>query len=521
MELRRGKVMAHDVYFVGTDIGTLGTKSVVVDLKGRILSNDYAEYGVLTPRPLWAEQWPDVWFEAVCRTIKNAIAQANIPAERVAGATISGLYGGSGIPCDADVQPIRPCLIWMDRRATEEVAWVRKHIGVDKVFEITGNYVDSYHGFNKILWIRNNEPDVWKKTRWFLTPYGYAIYRLTGSISMDYCSAGNIGGIFDIHKRDWSEDLLQEMAIPRHLFPEKLVESSEAVGRVHKKGAELSGLAEGTPVCAGGVDCVVATLSAGGLDVGDQVAMIGTSMAYGVIHTGQYSQNLVNMPHVAHAMEKTYAFGGVTTAGGIIQWFRDQFGQTEKMLGSLVDVDPYDVLSLEAAKVDPGSDRLIVLPFFMGERAPIWDVNARGTIFGLTLYHTRGHLFRAFMEAVAYALRTCIRFSQDLGIDLRKDLKLVGGATKSELWKRIFADVTGYPILCVTGGGEAPYGDALLAAVGVGAVDSFDVINEWLSFDPPIEPDPERVHLYDAFYQQYVDLYETLKESMVKLSELP
>jgi xylulokinase len=220
-------------------------------------------------------------------------------------------------------------------------------------------------------------------------------------------------------------------------------------------------------------------------------------------------------------MEKTYAFGGVTTAGGIIQWFRDQFGQTEKMLGNLVGVDPYDVLSLEAGKVGPGSDRLMVLPFFMGERAPIWDVNARGTIFGLTLYHTRGHLFRAFMEAVAYALRTCIRFSKDLGIDLHKDLKMVGGATKSPLWKSIFADVTGYPILCVTGGGEAPYGDALLAAVGVGAVDSFDVINQWLSFEPPIEPHPERVHTYNAFYEQYLNLYETLKESMAGLSRLP
>jgi xylulokinase len=408
----------------------------------------------------------------------------------------------------------------MDRRATEEVAWVKNHIGADKVFEITGNYVDSYHGFNKILWIKNNEPEVWKRTRYLLTPYAYAIYRLTGNVSLDYCSAGNIGGIFDIHKRDFSDELLKEMDIPRHFFPDELLESSGIVGTVHKAGSELCGLAEGTKVCAGGVDCVVATLSAGGLDVGDQVAMIGTSMAYGVIHTGQYSQNLVNMPHVAHAMEKTYAFGGVTTAGGIIQWFRDQFGQAEKLLGTMVDVDPYDVLSLEASKVGPGSDKLLVLPFFMGERAPIWDVNARGTIFGLTLYHTRGHLFRAFMESVAYALRTCIRFSRELGIELQKDLKLVGGATKSELWKRIFADITGYPILCVTGGGEAPYGDALLAAYGVGAVDNFDVINDWLSFDRPIDPDPESMKIYDAYYQQYSDLYESLSDSMKKLHEL-
>jgi sugar (pentulose or hexulose) kinase len=510
-----------DSCFVGTDIGTLGTKSVVVDLAGRILAADYAEYGVLTPQPLWAEQWPDVWFEAVCRTIRNALQKAAVSAERVAGVCISGLYGGSGIPCDEGGTPLRPCLIWMDRRATREVDWVVGNIGVDRVFEITGNYVDSYHGFTKILWIKNNEPEVWKKIRHLMTPYGYCVFRLTGSVSLDYCSAGNIAGIFDLEKREFSDELLKAMGIPRAFFPEKLSESWEVVGKVTRQGAELTGLQEGCPVCPGGVDCVVATLSAGGINVGDQVAMIGTSMAYGVIHDGSScSPNLVNMPHVTHARESVYAFGGVTTAGGIVKWFRDEFGQTEKLLGGLVNVDPYDVLSLEATRVSPGSDRLLVLPYFMGERAPIWDVHARGTLFGLTLYHTRGHIFRAFMEAVAYALRICIEFSEALGVPLSRELKLVGGATKSPLWKQIFADITGYPILCVTGGGEAPYGDALLAAYGVQAVDSFEKINDWLAFDPAIPPEPGRQSLYASYYREWKALYEALREPFRRLAGL-
>ncbi len=512
--------MPEDICFVGTDIGTLGTKSVVVNLQGRIIGHDYLEYGILTPQALWAEQWPEVWFEAVCRTIRNAIARANVPSSRIGGVCISGLYGGSGVPCDRELKPLRPCLIWMDRRATDEAAWVRENIGADRVFQATGNYVDSYHGFTKILWIKNKEPEVWKKIRWLLTPYGYCIYRLTGSVSLDYCSAGNIGGVFDCRKVDFSGEMLKAMGIPRSIFPEKLSESWEVVGKIHGEGSRLTGLAEGTPVCPGGVDCVVATLSAGGLDHGDQVAMIGTSMAYGVIHDGKFSPDLVNMPHVTFAREKVYSFGGVTTAGGIIRWFRDEFGQIEKFAGGLVDVDPYDVLSLEAARVKPGSDRLIVLPFFMGERAPIWDVTARGTIVGLTLYHHRGHLFRAFMEAVAYALRTCMQAGRDLGIRLDRELKLVGGATKSELWKSIFADITGYPVLCVTGGGEAPYGDALLAAYGTGAVDRFEIIDDWLSFDPPVAPKPDHVAIYDRYYQQFIDLYATLKKAMVGLSRL-
>ena len=362
----------------------------------------------------------------------------------------------------------------MDRRATQEVEWVKKNIGEDRIFDITGNYIDSYYGYTKILWIKNNEPEIWKKTRHLVTPYAYCTYRLTGSISMDYSSAGNIGGIFDIHKRDWSAELLKEMEIPRDMFPEALSDSSEVVGKIDSAGAKLTGLIEGTPVCAGGVDAAVATLSAGAFDEGDHVAMMGTSMCWGFIHSGsKLSKNLISMPHVANSREKVYTFAGAATCGAVIKWFREQFAQLEKSMGSLIDVDAYPILDLEAARIPAGSDGLIVLPYFMGERAPIWDVNARGTICGLTLYHTKAHLFHAFLEAVAYALRDCIEYGKKTGMDLNDKLLMVGGATKSPLWKNILADVTQFPVTCVTGGGEAAYGDAFLAAVGTGAVKRF------------------------------------------------
>lgn len=515
-------MVGNDVFFVGTDIGTLGTKTVVVSLEGKIMASDYAEYGVITPQPLWAEQWPEVWYGAVCKTIKGAVEKSRVAPNRIAGITISGLYGGSGIPCDGEMNAIRPCLIWMDRRATGEVAWVRDHIGVDRIFEITANYVDSYHGFNKMLWIKNNEPEVWKRTKWLVTPYAYAIYKLTGSLSFDYCSAGNVGGIFDMGKRDWSLDLMKEMGIPRGFFPETLSESSEVVGRIHTEGAGLTGLLEGTPVCAGGVDAAVATLSAGAFDEGDHVAMMGTSMAWGYIHGGEYcSPNLISMPHVAYPEKKVYTFAGAATAGGVIKWFREQFGQLEKSMEAAGESDAYALLDKAAEKIPPGSERLLVLPYFMGERAPIWDVNARGTVLGLTLYHTRGHLFRACLEAVAYALRNCIEFSKQKGMKLSRELIMVGGATKSALWKKIFADITHFPVSCVSGGGEAAYGDALLAAYGVGAIDSFETIKDWISFDTSVHPDEKSMKVYDAYFEQYIGLYEALKETMENVTHLP
>lgn len=510
-----------DVYFIGTDIGTLSTKSVLSDVNGRIVASSSKEYGVLTPKPLWSEQWPDVWLEAVCNTIKEVIEKSQVSTEQIQGLTISGLYGGSGIPCDEEMKPLRPCLIWMDRRATQEVEWIKQNIGEDKIFEITGNYIDSYYGYTKILWLKNHEPEIWKKIKWLATPYAYCIYHLTGSISMDYSSAGNIGGIFDIHKRDWSLELLKEMEVPRGFFPEKLAESSEVVGRITEAGAQMTGLLEGTPVCAGGVDAAVATLSAGAFDEGDHVAMMGTSMCWGFIHDGKkLDKKLISMPHVANSKEKVYSFAGAATSGAVVKWFREEFAQLEKTMGGLINLDAYPLLDLEAEKIPAGSEGLVVLPYFMGERAPIWNVNARGTICGLTLYHTRAHLFHALLEAVAYALRDCMESSKNTGMHLNDQLMMVGGATKSTLWKSILADVTQYPVTCVSGGGEAAYGDAFLAAVGTGAVKDYEKIREWIAFENSVIPNVKNKQVYDACFRQYKAVYQALKATMDQFNSL-
>lgn len=509
------------IYLIGTDIGTSGTKSLVVDNHGNIISSDYVEYGVIIPRSLWAEQWPGVWFEAVCKTIRNSLNKAQIPVNKVAGVTISGLYGGSGIPCNKNMEPIRPCIIWMDRRATEEVEWVRKNIGEENIFKITSNYVDSYYGFTKILWIKNKEPEVWKKVKFLVTPNAYAIYMLTGSLSMDLCSAGNIGGIFDIRKKDWSEELLAEMGIPRDFFQEKLVESSEIVGYINSNGSKMTGLLEGTPVCAGGIDCVVATFGTGAFNEGDHVGIIGTSSSWGIIHNGKmFHPSLISMPYVIDSRKKVYSFAGSATSGALIKWFREQFGKVEKKLCDFIDISSYSLMDLQANNIMPGSEKLIVLPYFMGERAPIWDVNARGTIFGLTLYHKKAHIYRALLESVAYSLRTCIENGKKLEMRLNKNMIMSGGAIKSSLWKQIFADVTQFPITCVLGDGEAPYGGALLAAIGTGIINDLNKIKKWIRYESPVAVNRREARIYEEYFFQYKSLYSALKRSMADISKL-
>lgn len=505
-------------YLLGSDIGTTLTKTVLVDMAGKEIAAATSEYGVLHPRPLWAEQWPDVWLDAFVASVREVVGKAAIHPEQIVGIGVSGLYGGSGIPVDKTMTPIRPCIIWMDRRAEEEVNWVRSHLDVEKLFKITGNGVDSYHGFTKMLWMKRHEPDAWKRVYRFVTPNGYVIHHLTGELAIDQSSAGNIGGVFDLSARTWSKASCEWLGIPTAKLPERIVESSDIVGRITPSSAKLTGLAAGTPVIAGGIDAAVATLSAGAFDPGNHVAMIGTSMCWGVVHDGEsVSPNLVSMPYVAYPTSKVYTFGGAATAGALPRWFRDEFGQAEAMDAEAGGASAYQLLDAAASKVSPGADRLVVLPYFMGERSPIWDSGARGTILGLTLSHSRAHVYRALLEGVAFALRHNIEAGVDMGFELDDTCVLVGGAANSPVWAQILSDVTGYKLIAVRGS-EAALGAALLAGIGTGCVDSFEAIRGWLVHGETIHPDSATKGIYDRLFHIYKQTYRNLKSTMHELS---
>jgi xylulokinase len=505
---------------IGIDIGTQGTKAVMVNLEGEVISSGFAEYGLLHPHPLWAEQWPDVWFEAACKTIQETLMKANINPNEIAGISVSGLYGGSGIPVDKEMKPVRPCLIWMDRRAMDEVEWIKNNADMDKLFQVTGNYVDTYYGFPKILWIKNKEPEKWKKIHKFVPPNCYIIYRLTGELAIDYSSAGNLAGIFDIHQRKWSEELSTSLGIPIEMMPKRVVDSKEIVGVITKEGARATGLKEGTPVIAGGIDASMETLGVGAFEEGDHVAMMGTSTCWGIVHNGKnLSKSLVSMPHVAYPKEKVYSWAGSATSGALIRWFRDEFGEAEMESGKRLDLDPLMLLDIKASKVPPGSEGLVVLPYFMGERAPIWDSRARGLILGLTLYHTKEHIFKAFLEGVAYALRHSIETGEKAGVPLKEACIVTGGVTKSSLWLQILADVTGRPMITMAEGG-APLGNALLAGMGTGLIDNYEVIKRWVRYKESIEPDKENRRIYEEYYLRYKNIYDKIKEDMHALSKL-
>lgn len=504
-------------YLLGTDIGTSGTKTILMDTQGKLIAQNLQEYDVLTPKPLWAEQWPEVWEHAALASIKETVKASGINPRDIRGIAISGLYGGSGIPLDELMNPVRPCMIWMDRRADEEASWVLENIGEEKLLEITHNGADPYYGYTKILWMKNHEPENWEKTRMFLPPNDYVIYKMTGEIAIDYSSAGNIGGIFDMNRREWSEEMMEAMGIPLSMMPQKIVESTDIVGGLTEEMAQELGLWEGMPVIAGGIDCGAANIGLGVFDSGIYAATIGTSMCAALISDKPVKgKGLIVWPYLYDAKKLSYYFAGGATAGAIVKWFRNTICQFEVEAEKAGGPKAYDVLNAEAEKLPAGSEGLVVLPYFMGERSPVWDSDAKGTILGLSLTHTRAHLYRAFLEAVAYSLRNAMEAT---GENLGEYILLAGGVTKSKVWRQIFADVTGYPVVCPIYDVEANMGDVMLAGIGTGLL-TYEQVKQWQVLDEKIMPNQQNHEKYNEYYAVYQSMYENLKEDMKKLSKI-
>ena len=513
-------------YVVGVDIGTQSTKALLCDEAGGIVAQHVKSYRVDTPRPLWAEQWPAVWLDAVMECVAGCVASAKAGNPRFApgdvrAVCISSLYGGSGIPVDDRIQPLHPCLIWMDRRATAEVEWVRDKMDVERLARITGNGVDSYYGYTKMLWLRNNRPEVFGKTRFFLPPNAFVIHALTGEIAVDRSSAGNIGGVYDMAAGTWSAEMLEALGLPAAMMPERLVGSSDVVGGLTATAAAALGLPAGTPVVAGGVDAAVATLAAGVTRAGQHVAMIGSSMCWGYISQHvEPRYGLVSMPNVFGGPGDSYVFGGAITAGAAVTWFRDQFCRDAAAAAQARGLDMHDLLDGDARDVPPGAEGVLFLPYLMGERSPIWDGKASGAFVGLSLFHQRQHLYRAVLEGVTFALRHNIEAGSLGAGRLDEELIVVGGATHSDLWMQIIADVTGRTVLTIEQDVEAAMGAAILAAYGVGLVTADEVRRGWVTLVPRAKPRPEPAAIYDRLFDLYKGLYPSLKGALHGLHEL-
>jgi xylulokinase len=491
---------------LGIDAGTGGTRAVLVDSGGRVVSAAVAEHAAMSsPRIGWAEQSPEDWWRASCQAIQECLGKSSTAAREIAGIGLTGQMHGL-VLLDAKDQVVRPALLWCDQRTDEECREITQRVGAQRLIELTANPALTGFTLPKIWWVRRHEPQLWARVRSLMLPKDYVRFRLTGSRAIDVADASGTL-MFDVVHRRWSKPMLEISQVDEALLP-RVLESQQISGEVNEEGARLSGLRAGIPVAAGAGDQAAGAVGMGIVKPGAVSATIGTS---GVVFAATSKPVLEPQGRIhtfCHAIPGRWHVMGVTQGAGLsLRWFRDQFGA-----GKDDGRDPYERLAEEAAKTPPGAEGLLWAPYLMGERTPHLDPDARGALVGITAQHTRAHVIRAILEGVAFSLRDSLTLFQEIGVPI-ESIRLGGGGARSPLWQQIQADIYGMAVEVLEANEGAAYGAALLAGVGIGHWASVDVACETaVRVAKRVQPDPKTVPRMNSRYAEYRKLYPALRE---------
>lgn len=496
---------------LGIDVGTGGTRALVVDETGSILASATAEHEPFaSPQTGWAEQDARDWWRACQEAVRSVLAHPEVVAGDIACVGFSGQMHGA-VLLDESGEPLRPALIWCDQRTDEQCRDITERIGAARLIELVSNPALTNFTVTKLLWVREREPEVWSRFRSLLLPKDYVRFRLTGERAIDVAEASGTL-LLDVANRRWSDAMLDALEIERTCLP-ALLESQEICGRVSAAGAEATGLRVGTPVVAGAGDQAAGAVGMGIVRPGAVSATIGTS---GVVFAATDRPALDKRGRVhtfCHAVPGRWHVMGVTQAAGLsLRWFRDRFGLGEASGEKDAQMhDPYELLSEEASTAPPGSDGVLWAPYLMGERTPHLDPHARAALVGLTASHTRAHVVRAILEGVAFSLRDTLTIFAEMDVPV-ETIRLGGGGARSSLWRQIQADIYGRAVEILAAEEGAAYGAALLAGVGSGLWRSVDeACAQAVRVDTIVEPDASTVALMNRSYVAYRALYPALR----------
>jgi len=505
------------VYLLGIDVGTTGSKALLVDASGFVKASVTTEYPMFTPQPLWAEQSPAEWWAATATSIQRVLNVGGVKASQVAGVGLTGQMHGL-VLLDAQGQVLRPCIMWNDQRTAAECAAITRQVGPENVLRLTGNPVLPGFTAPKIVWVREHEPEVYARVAKVLLPKDYARYRLTGGFFSEVSDASGTS-LFDVGRRQWSADMLQALDVPRAWLPE-VTESPVVSARVSAAAAKETGLLEGTPVAGGGGDQAAQAVGTGIIREGVVSATLGTS---GVVFAASDTYRVEpegKLHAFCHAVPGMWHLMGVMlSAAGSFRWYRDALGELERRRAEESGRDAYDLLTEAAAQVPPGCEGLLFLPYLTGERTPYPDPNARGVFFGLTLRHGKAHLTRAVLEGVTYGLRDSLELMRALGLRIEQ-VRASGGGARSPLWRQMLADVFNTEIVTVNVTEGAAFGAALLAGVGAGVYGSVaEACERAIQVTGRTQPGPA-VTVYSDYYPRYRALYPALAPEFAAMAEV-
>ncbi len=493
-------------YFLGIDTSTTGSKALLIDERGEVMAVASSPHTLQTPRPLWSEQDPREWWEAVSASIRSVLEQAGVGGEEIGAIGLTGQMHGL-VLLDEAGNVLRPAILWNDQRTQKQCDEIHARIGKERFIQITGNVALTGFTAPKILWVKENEPEVYANAKHVLLPKDYIRYKLTDEYAMDKADgAGTV--LFDLSSRDWSDEVLSVLEIPRPWMPPTF-EGTEFTGHVTKEAAQLTGLKVGTPVAAGGGDQAAGAVGVGAVEPGIVGLTVGTSGVVFATTPSALIEPEGRLHAFCHAVPGLWHFMGVMlSAAGSLQWYRD----------TLAPNTGFDELLKEAESIPAGCEGLQFLPYLSGERTPHPDPLARGAFIGLTVRHHRAHMTRAVLEGVAFGLKDSFTLIQNAGLGEITQVRASGGGAKGALWRQILASALEAELVTVNTTEGAAYGAAILAGVGAGAwPDVPSARDACIKITGSTQPEPSQVEAYRDAYILYQDLYPALKSTFGRM----
>ena len=495
-------------YVIAHDLGTTGNKAALYDREGQLVGASFQAYDTEYAHTGWAEQDPNDWWEAVCLSTRGLLSETGVARDDIACITFSGQMMGA-VPLDREARPLRQAIIWADQRALEQERWIGERVSFEDVYRITGHRLSASYSLAKILWIRDNQLDIYAATHKFVHAKDSVLARLTGEFVTDP-SDGSSMNLYDLRRGEWSGAILDAVDLPVEKLP-RLRLSTDVAGAVRADVADEVGVAAGTPVVIGGGDGSCAAAGAGVIAAGSAYNYVGSS-----------SWIALSTPEPIYDPDyRTFTFGHVIpdmfmptgtmqAAGASYQWTRDQLSLFEKETAERLGISPYELINLEIAQVAPGADGLFFLPYLLGERSPRWNPRARGAFIGLTIRHSRAHMYRAVLEGVTMNLRVILDAFRAQGLTIEA-MRLIGGGASGRVWNQIMADLYGMPVQRLAILEEATsMGAALLGGVGVGLYPGFDMIHQMNAVASTVMPDPGAQAVYERMMPIFNELYDAL-----------
>lgn len=503
-------------FVLAHDLGTTGNKATLYNAEGELVASTFDGYTVDYPHPNWAEQNPEDWWNAVCNSSRRLIAESGIAPDSIASVVFSGQMQGC-VALDANANPLRSAIIWADQRAVAQTDWIAERIPSETMYAITGHRLSPAYTLSKMLWIRDNQPDIYAATHKFVHAKDFIVARMTGQFVTDVSDATGMN-LYDLERGTWSAQILGATGINAAQLPD-VRQSTDIVGEVRSEAAEAMGIAAGTPVVIGAGDGACAAAGASVVKAGSAYNYIGSSAWIAMASTSPIydpDQRTFTFGHLIPNM--FMPIGTMQAAGTSYQWMRDQLCSVEVQAAD-ANISAYELMNLQAEQSPVGANGLLYLPYLLGERSPRWNPLARGAFIGLSVRHTRADMIRAVLEGITFNLRVILDAFTAQGAQIDA-MRLIGGGARSTLWNQIMADVYGIPVQRLTILEEATsMGAALAGGVGVGLYTDFDIIERMNRVAVTIDPNPKAHARYNELYPAFEAAYHALVPIYAQLAQ--